>query len=419
MQVAIVGAGFTGLTAGLRLQQKGHQVTIFEKESELGGLAVGFSNPKWDWTLERAYHHWFTNDKAVLNLAKELKHKVVIKRPNTDVFLNDKIYPFDSTKALLKFEPLSIGDRLRMGFSLLYLKLTNDYKKFESKKAFPWIKQFMGQKATNMIWEPLFKGKFGPYKGEISLSWFWARIKKRTPKLVYPKGGFKVFADKLGEEIKKIGGIILTETFVESIRKNDNKIEIKVGQKKYYFDRVIVTLPSPIFAKITHALPKTYIKKICSIIHSHALILMLVLKKPFLKKTYWLNITDKSFPFLILAEHTNFMHRKHYGGQHILYIGNYLQPNHPYLKMTKKKLLKIFDPFLKKINSSYQLSLIDYHKFFGPFAQPIVTTDYSKLIPTFATPLKNIYLANLDMVYPWDRGTNYAVEMGEEIAQII
>lgn len=418
MQIAIIGAGFTGLAAGLRLQQKGHQVTIFEKESELGGLASGFSNSSWLWTLERNYHHWFTNDKTILKLADELGHKVITKRPSTDVYVNGKIMPFDSIYGLLTFTPLPFIDRLRVGITLLYLKLNKNHQKFDQKLALPWIKRFMGAKATKMIWEPLFSGKFGPFKDGIALTWLWARIKKRTPKLAYPRGGFKVFADVLRKKIIKIGGEVLMNAPVVSISVKKG-VQIKTSKKTFNFDKVIVTLPSPVFTRITRGLPRPYIKKIGSISHFNALVTVLILKKPFMKKSYWLNITDKSFPFVMLAEHTNFMNPKNYGNQHILYIGNYLSPGHPYLKMSPKELLKIFDPYLKKINPDYRSSLVDYHKFVDFFAQPIVSTNYQELIPKFKTPLANVYLANLDMVYPWDRGTNYAIEMGEKIAKIL
>lgn len=138
-----------------------------------------------------------------------------------------------------------------------------------------------------------------------------------------------------------------------------------------------------------------------------------------MQNSYWLNIGDESFPFLVLAEHTNFMDPKHYGKEHILYVGNYLPPNHPFLKMTAKELLKRFDPYLSKINKNYKLYIVNYELFIAPFAQPIVTTDYPKKIPEFKTPLKGVYTANLDMVYPWDRGTNYAIEMGEKVAEIV
>lgn len=419
MKIAILGAGFSGLTAAYHLAKKGHSVIVFEKEASLGGLAVGFKNPKWNWSLEKAYHHWFTNDKAVLDLAHEINQQVIVTRPITDVFIKGKQLPFDSIKALITFPYLSFFDRLRVGSAVLYLKLTSNYKKFEGEKAYPWIQRWMGQKATKLIWEPLLSGKFGTHAKEIALTWFWARIKKRTQKLAYPKGGFQVFANKLGSKVKKMGGKIYLNSTVLKIKSADNKCIVETKNKKEFFDKVIVTLPSPVFVKMAERLPKKYMRQITSIPHLHAQVLVLLLKKPFMKKAYWLNITDKNFPFLVLAEHTNFMDPKHYNNQHILYIGNYLPPNHPYLKKTAQQLLKEFDPYLVKINPNYKLQTINYQLFTGPFAQPVVTTKYPELIPTFKTPFKNIYLANLDMVYPWDRGTNYAVELGEKVARII
>ncbi|MCL5783937.1 MAG: FAD-dependent oxidoreductase [Patescibacteria group bacterium] len=419
MRIAILGAGFTGLTAAMRLLQNGDQISIFEKENEAGGLASGFQNPGWEWSLEKSYHHWFTNDASVLNLAKELNHPTITVRPKTEVLVNQQILPLDSAAALLTFPYFPIADRLRTGLATLYLKLINNHQHLKGQKALPWIKKYMGERSFRLIWEPLFIGKFGDFREKIALTWFWARIKKRTSSLVYPQGGFKPFIQRLADKVQSLGGEIVLGTEVTGIRQEARGISLKIQNARQVFDKVIVTLPSPIFAKITPQLPSDYIQKISSIPHLHALNLILVLKKPFLKNTYWLNITDKSFPFLVLAEHTNFMDPKHYNNQHTLYIGNYLPSDHPYLKMTAEQLLKIFDPFLKQINPSYSSSLISYHLFQSPFAQPIVTNDYPNLIPQMQTPLKNVYLANLDMVYPWDRGTNYAVEMGEKAAELI
>ena len=67
----------------------------------------------------------------------------------------------------------------------------------------------------------------------------------------------------------------------------------------------------------------------------------------------------------------------------------------------------------------YQLSTINYQLFKTPFSQPIIPINYSKIMPPFETPLKNVYLTNIQQVYPWDRGTNYAVELGQKIAKIV
>lgn len=419
MKVAVLGAGFTGLTAALRLLQAGHQVILIEKEDAPGGLAGGFTRNGWEWTLEKAYHHWFTNDYSALNLAKEVKQKVIVVRPKTDIHVNGQITTLDSPTSLLKFSHLSILDRLRMGLVTLYLKLINNSTYLEKQLALKWLRKFMGQKPTSLIWEPLFTGKFGNFRESISLTWFWARIKKRTPSLAYPEGGFKTFAEKLAEKIKNLGGEILLNTQVLEVKEEKDQCIVKTSSTTFIVDKVISTFPSPIFIKVTKNLPQSYIKQISSIPHLHALNLILVIKKPFFKKTYWLNITDTKFPFLVLAEHTNFMSSQHYNGDHLLYIGNYLPEGHPFLKMSAKDLLAVFDPYLKKINPTYQSSVIDYQSYFAPFAQPIVSTSYKQQMPKFHTPLANIYLANLDMVYPWDRGTNYAIELGEKIAKII
>lgn len=410
MRIAIIGAGFTGLSSALKLSQKGHQVTVFESTSSLGGLAGSFKLENWNWSLEKFYHHFFTNDQSALNLAKEVNQKIIIKSPKTDVYVSGNLLPFDSALAILKFPYLPLLDKLRVGFSIFYLKYLirqpADLSNLKSQKALPWLKKYMGEKAAFLVWEPLFKGKFRELKNNISLTWFWARIKKRTPSLAYPEGGFESFAQKIKLEAEKSGAKFVFNSKVSDISKLD-------------FDKILVTVPTAEFLKITK-LPKTYIKKLSSIKHLSALCLVLVLKKPFFKgKTYWLNITDQSFPFLALVEHTNFMDKINYGNRHILYIGNYLPENHPYLKMSAKELLKIYEPFLKKISPNYHLVTSNYHLFSLPNAQPIMTPDYQKIMPGFITPLKNVYLSNMDMVYPWDRGVNYAIELGEKAAKIL
>lgn len=419
MVIGILGGGFTGLVAALRLLQKGHQVILLEKEPQPGGLAGGFKQPGWNWNLEKAYHHFFTNDKSAFQLATELGLEMIIKRPQTDVFIDGKLLPFDSPISILRFPYLPPLSRLKTGLAAAYLKYLAHHHLLEGKQALPWLKKFMGKRVTEIIWDPLFTGKFGPHKEQISLTWFWARIKKRTPKLAYPEGGFQNLADKLALKITQLGGNILLEAEVIQVKNNEITYQQNGKKNTIKVDKIISTLPTPVFIKTTPGLPKEYIQKISSIPHLSALNLILVLNKPFLDQVYWLNITDTKFPFLVLADHTNFMDPKNYNNQYILYIGNYLPDNHPYFKMTPKELLKEFDPFLKQINPNYSQTLISTHLFTNHFAQPVMTTDYLKQIPQIKTPLKNIYLANMDMVYPWDRGTNYAIELGEKAAQLL
>ena len=423
MKIGIIGAGFTGLSASYNLVNKGHDVTVFENNNKPGGLALGFQDKEWKWTLEKHYHHWFTNDKSVLNLAKKINHKVLIKRPKTSVFVDGKIYQFDSPKEVLLFPKISILDRLRMGIVVGFLKFDPFWKPLEKINATKFLPKVLGKKGYELIWEPQFKNKFGPYAGDVSLAWFWARIVKRTPSLVYPEGGFLNFANHLVKDIEKKGGQVKFGAEVLEVKEN-RKIILTVREKgkikKYEFDKVIFTLPSFLFLNITKGLPENYKRKFAKLKGLGATNLVLRLKKPFFSdNTYWLSICDKNSPIMAIVEHTNFMNKKNYNNENLIYLGNYLPADSKRFKMKKEEVLKLFDPFLKTINPDYKKSLINYELFKAPFAQPIIPTHYSKMIPPMKTPIKNVYLANIEQVYPWDRGTNYAVELGEKIADYI
>jgi len=417
MKIAIIGAGFTGLTAAYKLTKQGHIVTIFEKSDQPGGLALGFKKKEWKWTLEEYYHHWFTNDEAILALAKELTYPVEIIRPKTSSYIHGSMYQLDSPATLLGFSQLPLLDRLRMAGVLAFLRLTPFWQPLEKYTAASFLPKAMGKKAYRILWEPLLRNKFGEFTSQISLAWFWARIKKRTASLAYPEGGFLRFAQHLEEAIKKQGGTIVYNATISLI--SNNKRLLTVG-KYGTFDKVIVTLPSFTFTKLVPSLPKEYTEKLSKLQGIGALVLVLRLKKAFLPdSTYWLNICDTKAPILAIVEHTNFIDKKHYNNEHILYLGNYLAHDHPYFFKTKEELAAEFDHFLRKINPQYKKTLIGIDLFKTSFAQPVIPVNYSKHIPSFETPIKNLYLANMQQVYPWDRGTNYAVELGERIAHKI
>ena len=120
------------------------------------------------------------------------------------------------------------------------------------------------------------------------------------------------------------------------------------------------------------------------------------------------------------VEHTNLVSSSSYGKDKIVYVGNYLDVSHRYFKLTDKELIKEFEPYLRKVNQGFRRSWIKKAEVFKTgFAQPIITLNYSKKLPALKTPIEGVYLANIQQVYPWDRGTNYAVELGEKVAELI
>jgi len=421
MKIGIIGAGFGGLAAAYRLSKDGLDVTVFESEGYPGGLAVGFKEKDWKWSLEKHYHHWFYSDYAVRNLAGEVGHNFIYKKTKTSTFIKGSIFQLDSPLSLMLFKGLPLFDRIRTGLVLAFLKFTPFWKLLEETPAEVFLKKYNGKKAWEALWKPLFEKKFGSLSHGIPASWFWARVKKRSAQLGYPQGGFLKFATRLDAQIQEYKGKILYRTRVEKISKVGTKLELTTDKGKFEFDRVICTLPFAIFARITEGLPTSYVEKLLSFKGVGAVNLVLILKRQFLKDgSYWLNVNDDSYPFLAVVEHTNFMDRQNFGGENIVYVGNYLPHGHPYYEKKAEELFRKFLPFLQKINPEFTSDWVNrVYLFTTPFAQPVIPLNYSRIMPEMITPIEGLFLANIQQVYPWDRGTNYAVELGERAAKLV
>lgn len=416
MRIAIIGGGFTGLTAAYYSAQKGHQVSVFEKNSFLGGLASGFKKKDWSWSLERFYHHLFTSDQAALQLIKELNlsGKVHFHQLDTAVQLNKETVRLCTPLDILKLHQLNLIEKIRMGAILTLLKFNPFWQFLENYYASYWLQKTMGKKAFQLIWQPLLKSKFGHDDKKINLTWFWARIKKRSRSLGYFDGGFQILAEAITDKIKENSGQIFLKKEVKKISSLADKFQIN----NLSFDKVIVTCPTPMFLKITPQLPQSYRQKLSQLKFLSALNLILVLKNK-LTDTYWLNITQ-NWPFVALIEHTNMVSPLHYGDQHLVYLGAYGQKSSLPFTPPKNQLLKEWLPYLKKINPHFSQSwLKNSYLFQEDFAQPIVNLNHHQKIPSIKTPIKNLYLANQSIIYPWDRGINYAIELGKKAAEIL
>jgi protoporphyrinogen oxidase len=136
---------------------------------------------------------------------------------------------------------------------------------------------------------------------------------------------------------------------------------------------------------------------------------------------YWYNIPKSAgFPFLALVEHTNYVSKNNFNGEHIVYCGDYLDPDHEYFQLGKDELLERFLPSLKRINNKFSADWINKTWLFRTkYAQPVPEVNHSAKIPAIETPIKGLYFASMSQVYPWDRGTNFAVEIGRKAARMM
>ncbi len=427
MRIAVIGAGIAGLTAGYRLAKLGHEIEIFEASDHVGGLAAGFQVA--GTSLEKYYHHIFTSDVQIRSLVEELgiRNDLHWLTSQMGFFHESKIYLFGTALQLLTFKPLPFLDRIRFGLQALYLGKVDDWKKYEKVTAYAWLKKYAGPHILKVIWEPLLRSKFGEYFDKVAMAWFWARIHVRAKsrkgsveKLGYFKGGFEVFNRRLTAAFQEKGGKLRLNTYVEKISSANGKLEgLVVNGQNQKYDRLVFTAATPVFLKACPGLPKNYLDRLSQLHFISAQCLILVMKKPF-SPIYWMNISDMDIPFLALVEHTNFAPSDWYQGKHIMYIGNYLPKTHRLFNLTKEQLLAEFMPHIRKINPEFDPTVLEETFLFrDTYAQPVVPLNYSEIMPDFQTPVENIFLANMSMVYPEDRGTNYAVDVGNKVARLV
>jgi protoporphyrinogen oxidase len=428
--VAIIGGGFTGLAAALKLLKSGAKVTIFEADSSLGGLAGGFDIG--GQMLERFYHHWFNNDRYVIDLVKEigLEDQVVLRPTRTGMYYAKSFFKLSSPLDLLKFTPLNLLDRIRLGMVVFRARAVKDWMRLEGKTAKEWLIGICGERVYKVVWEPLLVGKFGPYADQVSAVWFWKKIALRGGSrssdgrevLAYYRGGFAALADALGEEVRKHGADIRLNTPVTGLVSDQGRVKavrIATGEE-IAVDSVLATPALPQIADLVeNHVPTSFVERLRRVRYLANVCLVLELDRS-LSETYWLNVGDPSFPFVGIIEHTNFEPPESYGGKHIVYLSKYLPAEDRLYRMSKDELLEFSLPHIKRMFPEFERSwIVGHHVWRADYAQPIMERHYSKIMPGMETPLKNLFISTMAQVYPEDRGTNYAIREGRMAADLI
>jgi protoporphyrinogen oxidase len=427
MEIAIIGAGFSGMAAAYDLARAGHKVTVFESADHVGGLAAGFKDAGWEWSVEMFYHHWFASDKHMLGFIKELgwQDKVLFPRPLTVMYHDGRFYPFDSIIKALLFPGLGFGsNKVRFGLVGVYLRLTNNWKPLEKVTVDAWMRKWAGEKVYTMMWEPLVVGKFGErWYRLVNMAWMWARLKARTTRLGTFEGGFQNFADLLAGKLREMGVDIRLQAPISLIERPSGSAKISVhGTSTAQFDRVLVTLSPEAMSHLVPSLPEDYLRGLREMKSMGAVVITLALKHQLSEEGYyWYNLPKSAgYPFLALVEHTNFVPVNKFGGDHIVYMGDYLEPEHEYFSLSQEELLERFLPTLKKFNPKFERDWVRKAWLYRTaYAQPVPLVNHSRNIPTINTPVDGIYFASMSQVYPWDRGTNFAVEIGRRSARMI
>jgi protoporphyrinogen oxidase len=423
----IVGAGFTGLTAALNLARAGRKVLILEKDKGPGGLAGTFEF-KDGVTVEKFYHHWFNNDEYVPEIARELgvENSIVTQPSRTGMYFNGRLWRLSTPLDLLKFTPLSLLDRIRLGLLVFKVRKVRDWKSIEHLSIREWLEPLCGKNVFRIVWEPLIESKFSVYADAVNAVWFWKKLvlrgstrdKQGGEQLAYFRGGFGRLAQHMADAIVEKGGEIRYGVDVSGATvAGGSVVSLKTSEGEVAAKQFLFTPSFPIIADILDQVADPeWLKSLRRVNYLGNMCLVLELDRS-LSDTYWLNVNDPGFPFVGVIEHTNFDPPQNYKGKHLVFVSRYLATQDPVWGYSDEQYLDFAIEHLQRMFPEMKRSwILDAKVWRAEYAQPVTERDYSTYVPGTATPFSNAMISTMAQIYPEDRGTNYAIREGKAAA---
>jgi protoporphyrinogen oxidase len=421
----IVGGGIMGLTLAHRLAQKGYKVTLFEAAPEVGGLASSWKIHNFEW--DKFYHVILLSDLHTRNILKELRldDKMEWVETKTGFYTDGKLYSMSNTVEFLKFPPLGLIDKFRLGLTIFVASKLKNWKRLERIPVETWLKRWSGKNTFTKIWLPLLRAKLGESYKQTSTAFIWATIQRmyaarrsglKKEMFGYVRGGYGQILKSFEAMLVSEGVEIKTNYQASEIFSNvysGPTIKFTNGYEEQ-FDRLISTLPSRISVNLCKGLSETEIQKHRNIEYLGVICASVVLDIP-ISPYYVTNITDTWVPFTGVIEMSSLVDKKNFGGDSLLYLPKYLKPGDPLFDASDQEIEGLFlgalqkmYPFLSENNIKY----VGIARARNVFA--LSTLGYSDNLPEVKTSVPGFYILNSAHITNGTLNVNETIQVAED-----
>ncbi len=421
---AVVGGGMLGLTVAWRLAQQGCQVTVFESAGDIGGLASSWQID--DLTWDKFYHVILMSDSHFRRLLKEidLDDNINWVETKTGFYTNGQLYSMSNSIEFLKFPPLSLIDKFRLGATIFYASRIKNWKKLEQQYVANWLKKWSGRNTFEKMWLPLLRAKLGENYKETSAAFIWATIARmyaarrsglKKEMFGYVPGGYAVILEMLKNKLQEAGVNILYDHKLTNLQKNDKNFTLSFeNQSEYIADKTILTIPSTHVEKLNVSLSPDELTKHKQIKYLGVVCASFLLKKP-ISPYYVTNITDDNTPFTGIIEMSALVNKEHLKGHNLVYLPKYVSVDDPVWQQSDEFILDYFKESLLKMYPHLKNEDISTGKIARAkqvFA--LSTINYSQNVPPSATSVPGLFIVNSAHIVNGTLNVNETVHLAEK-----
>lgn len=424
VDVVVVGGGMSGLAAADALADAGLSVQVIEAAPGVGGLGRSLSVGGED--IEAYYHHVFPQDRELRDLVDRLGMAESLEwRPAPmGVLQSGRIYPFDSPISLLRFKPLPLFDRIRLGLGTMMALAAGRGRALEGVSVSRAAPRWYGAKGYAVLWQPLLDGKFGPFAPDVDAPWLVSRIRQRAnarkhgkgDRLGYLRGGMGTLARSYERELTGRGVRVSCGAPVDSMTRREGRWHLSFGGREVSSRAVVACLSGEVLTGLA-ALPDAYREKLQAIPYRGIVCALIELDRP-LGSYYWVNLVQKTdLACLAIIEHTNFIPAERYGGRHLVYLPHYVEVGGSAWNASLDDIVDAVEGALRVINPAFERSwIVGAHLSRDRWAQPVPLVGGPMPRLPIETGLPGLFHASLAHIYPDDRGVSLALRLGRRAA---
>lgn len=419
MKIGIIGGGLMGMALAYRISELNATVTVFERDSQLGGLSTHYNYDNFIW--DKFYHVIVPTDGSLINLITDigLEESLNWSRSYTGYYVNKSFYSLNSPKEFLLFPLLNIWDKVRLVFTIFYGGRISNWKKLEEVTVKDWLIRMGGKKNFNKFWEPLLLAKLGENYKRVSAVFIWTYIRRLFKAREHPvekdfmgyvSGGYKTVFDRLDQLLTENNSSVHLNTTIKSIEPlKGGGIEVQYKDRVEYFDKVIFTAPLNVLEQVTSPELCEIVKNDTSIEYLGVVCLALVTKTP-LTPFYVLNMGDVNSPFTGVIGISSLVDPDQTAGDYITFFPKYIPADHNYWNMPDEAIEEIFMAGVRELYPEFNdEDLVSAHINRAFKVQPLQVLNYSKIIPRIKTNHPDFFVLNTSQFVKDSVNNNFVV----------